>query len=162
MRMILVLLTFALSLAAMADTYDNQVTVCKKQSIELSLSGKSGLFSPRTLNLRKDGQLILQEKYSVENYDYNEHSAETVLQVPPEFNQIQKVAYKVRPKSVSFDMEWIFRVSENTIVYQTYSSLNPKFGGETSALILLMVRSNQFVVFDMTKDCKVNGRSVVW
>jgi hypothetical protein len=138
------------------NLYDHRMTVCKKGNIELTLKGKASFFGSRSISVLKSGQSILDESYDELNFPYDEHAAEMSILVPAEYNDIRTVATKAKPKSVYGDMDYTFRTSDNAIIFQTYSSLQPKFGGETSAIVLELTQTREFVIFDMDTQCQVS------
>lgn len=137
--------------------YDHRITTCKKGNIELSIQGKASFFGSRNITVKKAAQTIIDESYDELNFPYDEHAAEMSILVPAEYNDIRAVAAKAKPKSVYGDMDYTFRTSDSAIVFQTYSSLQPKFGGETSAIVLQLIQTHEFVIFDIDTQCKISG-----
>jgi hypothetical protein len=155
--LIAVCLTFSILEAHAENFYDHTKTVCRNEKGTLTVMGKASLFGSRTINLSKNNQEIINENYSEQYFPYDEHSAQYSLQYPQEFNKIIQVAQKAKPKSVYGEMDFQFRVSENTILYQTHSNLNPKYGGETNALILEIVPTQEFIIFDINSQCNIKS-----
>ncbi len=150
-------LTFSILEAHAENFYDHTKTVCKNGNMILTVLGKASFFGSRTVSVSKNNQEIINENYSEQYFPYDEHNAQYSLQYPQEFNKIIQVAQKAKPKSVYGEMDFQFRVSDNTIMYQTYSSLNPKYGGETNALILEVVPTQEFIIFDINSQCNISA-----
>jgi len=72
-----------------------------------------------------------------------------------QFQNIITYAYKIKPHSIHQDMDYTFRVSTNAIVLQTYSALQPAFGGDTQSIILELPAYKTFVVFELDKQCSI-------
>jgi hypothetical protein len=155
--LIAVCLAFSILEAQAENFYDHTKTVCKNGNIILTVAGKASLFGSRTIILSKNNQEIINENYSEQYFPYDEHSAQYSIQYPQEYNKIIQIAQKAKPKSVYGEMDFQFRVSDNTILYQTYSSLNPKYGGETNALILEIIPTQEFIIFDINSQCNIKA-----
>jgi hypothetical protein len=137
-----------------ANAYDNQVTNCRKGAYKLTIEGKRSLFDSRNIIVTKDNQILVDETYQEKFFPYSDRHGSSVMG-DAQYRDIMSYAYKTRPRSMAQDKDYRFRVSNNTIVLHTYSSLQPEFGGDRQAIILELVPYKTFVVFDLFSQCKI-------
>ena len=136
------------------NLYDNQTTTCRNGGYQLSIEGKRSLFGSRSIMVKKNNQILVEENYEEMHFPYSDRTGSSVMGVT-QFRNIISYAYKIKPKSITQSMDYTFRVSTNTIVLQTYSALQPAYGGDTPSIILELPAYNTFVVFELGKQCVV-------
>lgn len=144
------------SLTAFASNlYDNQVTKCQNGAFKLTIEGKQSLFGSRRIVVHKNNQVVLDENYAEKFFPYSDRNGSSVMG-NEEFRSIISYAHKVKPHSIAQDMDYNFRVSNNAIVLQTFSPLQPEFGGDTQSIILELVPYKTLVVFELATQCKIS------
>lgn len=155
MKILIALFVGLLATQTFAANWDKKLIQCKSGNNAITLKGKASLFDSRNIKLVKNGKTIIDESYDAEEYDYLEHADTDTY--PNEYRDIVIYANKVRPKSSDVGADKLFRVSSNTIVYETFSNVPYAAGGETRALIVQMRGTQQFVVFAEETECKITS-----
>lgn len=136
------------------NLYDKQLTNCQNGAYKLTIQGKHSLFGNRNILVQKDNQTILDENYEELFFPYSDRNGSSIMG-NVQFSNILNYARKIKPKSIVQDMDYTFRASTNANIFQTYSSLQPKFGGDTQSIILELVAYKTFVVFELESQCKI-------
>lgn len=155
MKTLLIIIVSLFSFNVFAKSFfDKQVTNCKNGSYQLTIKGKQSLFDRRNILVKKNNQILINESYEEFFFPYSDIMGSSAMG-NAQFSPIMNFAYKTKPQSVDQDMDFIFRASTNTVVMQTYSALQPAFGGDTPAIILQLVQYNSFVTFELNSQCTV-------
>ncbi len=153
MRTLLALTISLLAINAHAADWDKKIIHCKNNNLELTIKGKASLFDSRNITLVNNGEVVVDESYQAKIYPYSEHNG--THSYPEEFNEIMQYSYKIRPKSIHVESDQSFRISDNTIVFETFSNVPASSGGETRALIVQIRGTHQFVVFAEETQCGI-------
>ncbi len=153
-KIIALLLTLSSFNVFAKNFYDYRITNCKNGNYEVLIEGKNSLFGSRNIVVKKAGQVIIDEEYEEAHFPFSDRGGPSILG-QTEYTEILKFGYKLKPKSFNSDMDHEFRVSNNTIVMQTYSALQPAFGGDTPALILQLVPYKTIIPFELNTQCNI-------
>lgn len=155
MKKLIIMLMAISSFNVFAENlYDNQITQCKNGNYQLTIEGKTSFFGSRNIVVKKAGQTIIDESYEEMHYPFSDRNGPSIMGETA-YNDIRQYGYKTKPHSFNSDMDYDFRVSDNTIVLQTYSSLQPNFGGDTSSIILQLIPYKTIVSFEIGTQCSI-------
>ena len=156
MSKIIALIIAISSFSAFAENlYDHQITNCQNGNYQITIEGKKSLFGSRNVLVKKSGQVLVDESYEETHFPFTDRGGPSILG-EVQYSEIIKLGYKLKPKSFNSDMDYNFRVSTNTIMLQTYSPLQPNFGGDTSAIILQLIPYKTFVTFELSTQCSIS------